>query len=423
MEQLLTKYNSLYKQEFIEDEDNETGFTLKQYDFKTPIEYTNTYTLKENVRSDLEFKENDNNENLYSQLFHFQTNHEPSLLLDKWSSIYTTHKPFLKENQKLLKQYSPVQNKMDLFAKDYIHFKNEQNFLSKFQYIQFRRFFYLNSVISFLQLLALYNICSPLLSLFSPLIGVILPYFVFYFKGIKMRFKDYLIFVKKIILNNNIIKNLLNFRKGSLQQKMYTFVYLFFYGMGVYHNINSCIQFYKNTNYIIEFNHKYSTFLNEGSELIKYIHHKTEKLEQFREFNEKMLSYQSKIHEMSIMISTLNKEQNKYVKYGQIGLLLKCNFELFYNNEYYDTILYLTYLNQYNQDIGKLSYCIQNKKLSPCKFVKSNKYTKIKNMYYLAHMGDKNIKNTINLDKNIMITGPNASGKTTLIKSTIIETA
>ena len=148
---------------------------------------------------------------------------------------------------------------MQLLQKDYIHFKNEQNFLSKFQYIQFRRFFYLNSVISFLQLLALYNICSPLLSLFSPLIGVILPYFVFYFKGIKMRFKDYLIFVKKIILNNNIIKNVLNFRKGSMQQKMYTFVYLFFYGMGVYHNINSCIQFYKNTNYIIEFNHKYST--------------------------------------------------------------------------------------------------------------------------------------------------------------------
>ena len=85
---------------------------------------------------------------------------------------------------------------MSSFAKQYIQFKNEQNFLSKYQYIQFRRFFYLNSIISFLQLLALYNICSPLLSIFSPLIGIIIPYFIFYFKGIKMKFKDYLIFVK-----------------------------------------------------------------------------------------------------------------------------------------------------------------------------------------------------------------------------------
>ena len=37
MEQLFEKYNSLYKQEFIEDEENETIFTLKKYDFKTPI--------------------------------------------------------------------------------------------------------------------------------------------------------------------------------------------------------------------------------------------------------------------------------------------------------------------------------------------------------------------------------------------------
>ena len=421
MEQLFEKYNSLYKQEFIEDEENETIFTLKKYDFKTPIEYTKTNILNENVRNDIEFNENENNNNLYSHLFRVQKNEESSLLLDKWSSIYTTDKSFLKDNQKLLKKYIPVQNKMSSFAKQYIQFKNEQNFLSKYQYIQFRRFFYLNSIISFLQLLALYNICSPLLSIFSPLIGIIIPYFIFYFKGIKMNFKDYLIFVKKIILNNNIIKNILNFRKGSLQQKLYSIVYLFFYGMGIYHNINSCIQFYKNTNYIIEFNHKYSTFLSEGSELITYLHHKTEKLEQFKEFNEKMLSYQSKINDMSSIISTLNKEQSKYIKYGQIGLLLKCNFELFYNNEYYDTIMYLSYLNQYNKDIGNLSYYIQNNKLYPCKFIKSTKSTKIKNMYYLPHICEKNIKNTIDMDKNIMITGPNASGKTTLIKSTIIN--
>ena len=72
MEQLLEKYNSLYKQEFIEDEDNETIFTLKQYDFKTPIEYTKTNILNENVRNDIEFNENENSNNLYSHLFRVQ---------------------------------------------------------------------------------------------------------------------------------------------------------------------------------------------------------------------------------------------------------------------------------------------------------------------------------------------------------------
>ena len=42
-------------------------------------------------------------------------------------------------------------------------------------------------------------------------------------------------------------------------------------------------------------------------------------------------------------------------------------------------------------------------------------------MYYLPHIHDKPKKNTISLKDNLLITGPNASGKTTLIKSVIIN--
>ena len=44
---------------------------------------------------------------------------------------------------------------------------------------------------------------------------------------------------------------------------------------------------------------------------------------------------------------------------------------------------------------------------------------KLKNMY---HPVIKNpIKNNINMRKNIIITGPNASGKTTILKTTLIN--
>jgi len=45
----------------------------------------------------------------------------------------------------------------------------------------------------------------------------------------------------------------------------------------------------------------------------------------------------------------------------------------------------------------------------------------MKNMYYLPHIDMNPIKNDIELDKNIIITGPNASGKTTMIKSILIN--
>jgi DNA mismatch repair ATPase MutS len=42
-------------------------------------------------------------------------------------------------------------------------------------------------------------------------------------------------------------------------------------------------------------------------------------------------------------------------------------------------------------------------------------------MYYLPHINEKPVLNDIDLSQNIMITGPNAAGKTTILKSLLIN--
>lgn len=418
MDNILKKWNAMYAEEVIDDDtshDISGDDWIMQYDFKMPIEYTKARALDTQVKSDIEFQGKDN---LFSILLDPAT---PSLLLNKWSTIYTTDTSFLKDNQKLLKSYEPMKNKMHLFAKEYVSFKQEQNFLGKYQYIQFRRLFFLNTIVGFLQILALYNICSPLFTLLSPFIGLILPYFVLYFKGITIGFRDYLKMIKAIIFKNKIIHNLLNFRGNSIQQNLYTLGYLFIYGMGIYSNIQSCIQFYKNTNYMMDFNTNYGQFLDDGNHLIHYIRNKTKHLKSFDAFNVQMMKHQTSIQKMSIAIASLKQEQRKFMKCGNIGLLMKCHFDLFYNTEYNDTILYLIYLNQYHQDTFQLSTFVKNRQLMPCTFSKKKGNTKIKQMYYLPHIHDDNVKNDIHFNKNIIITGPNASGKTTIIKSTIMN--
>lgn len=426
MESFLKNYMNFYKQEVVVDageECEEDPEVIKQnlltrYDFKLPIEYHDSQCLNETVLSDIEFQKKDEG-NLFHHLLKSPQSHEP-LLIQKWSSLYSTKKDFLKDNQNLLKQYVPKETKMDSFVSSYLNFKGEQNFLSKYQYIQFRRFFFLNSMIGFLQCLAIYNLCSPLLSLLSPIIGLIIPYFIFYFKGIKIGFSNYVQMMKKMILSSNVIKNLLNFRTGTMQQKLYTFMYIFFYVLGLYNNVNSCIHFYKNTNFLIDFNSEYYNYLCEGTQLIDHIHDQTKTLNQFSEFNETMVAYRSNIQNMKHTIQGINQCKEKLIKCGQIGLLLKYNFDIFHNEQYHDTIMYLIYLHQYHINMSSISSFVQKKKLKGCSF-SSSKPTKLKQMYYLGHIHEKPIKNSVKLDKNIIITGPNASGKTTIIKSTIIN--
>ena len=54
-------------------------------------------------------------------------------------------------------------------------------------------------------------------------------------------------------------------------------------------------------------------------------------------------------------------------------------------------------------------------------FVDKKKKNIFKNNYYAALKNNKPIKNTVKLQKNMIITGPNASGKTTILKSTLIN--
>jgi DNA mismatch repair ATPase MutS len=66
-----------------------------------------------------------------------------------------------------------------------------------------------------------------------------------------------------------------------------------------------------------------------------------------------------------------------------------------------------------------ISTQINSKKLSFCKF--SQKYTKIKKLFHPNILDADAVKNDATLNKNIIITGPNAAGKTTILKSIIIN--
>ena len=392
-----------------------------KYKFKHPIEYNKHKTLTNIVQSDLEI-DPDSSNNIMNHIY----NHDPekkskyNLLLSKWSSLYSLDKRYLKDVQKILKNYKHHQNEMDNFINEYVDFKKQQNFLSKYQYVQFRRFQYLNKIVPFLQVLALYNFCSPLFSLLAPIFGMIIPYFVLYMKGLRLGFSQYLVVIKKIIRNQYFIKGVLNFTKNSLQSNMYLVTSIFFYFVSIYNNIISCYQFYRNTEFMIQFTEKYNKFVTEGESLIENIHSHTKDKKSFEQFNDNMMKHRENIVKMKEQMKNICNCKDKLSKYGIIGLLMKCNFDIYYETDFDETVGFLFYLNNYNRDMYNISNLLDKKHLNTCKF-KDGEKANIKGGYYLPHINEKNVRNDIDMTKNLIITGPNASGKTTLIKSTILN--
>lgn len=394
---------------------------LNKYNFKHPIEYHKHKVLTDIVQSDLEI-DVDSSDNIMNHIY----NHDPekkskyNLLLSKWSSLYSLDERYLKDVQKILKKYEHHQNEMDGFINEYIDFKKQQNFLSKYQYVQFRRFQYLNKIVPFLQVLALYNFCSPLFSLMAPIFGMIIPYFVLYMKGLRLGFSKYLLVIKKMMMNQYFIKGVLNFTKNSIQSNMYLVTSIFFYFVSIYNNIISCYQFYRNTEFMIRFTEKYNKFVSEGQSLIENIHKHTKERKSFQQFNETMMKHKENIAKMKYQMKNICDCKDKLSKYGIIGLLMKCNFDIYFDADFDETVGFLIYLNNYNHDMYNVANLLDKKYINICKF-KAGKKADIKGGYYLPHITQKNVRNDIDMTKNLIITGPNASGKTTLIKSTILN--
>ena len=402
-----------------ENIEKEKDSMIYNFKFKIPLEYHEHKELSEIVKADLEInKYNENNilTNIYKNKENFN-----DLLLDKYSSLYSTNKNFLKENQKFIKKLQYVKNNMNNFIDQYLSYKTDPDFCNKYQYIQIQRFNYLNYNSSFLHCLGMYNFCTPLFSLIGPIIGLILPYFFLWIKGINVSFSQYYFMVKKIVFNSVMLKGLLNFHKNSMQTNAYTLASIFFYCMSIYHNFIACYNFYNNVNALSNFIENYNNYLIQGKELIQNTKKQINKFKYFTEFYNELTKHENQVNIIQNKIHSLCLFKKNISKYGQLGILLKQNYEIHHDETYHETIMFLLNLNQFIEDMSNVSLHIKSKKLNSCKFIKNNKVTKISNSYYLPLINKNKVKNNVEFKKNIIITGPNASGKTTIIKSCLIN--
>jgi DNA mismatch repair ATPase MutS len=95
---------------------------------------------------------------------------------------------------------------------------------------------------------------------------------------------------------------------------------------------------------------------------------------------------------------------------------MKAFYQLYNDTLLQESLLYSFGFNGYISNINGLQKNISHKRLSLCHFTKHK--TSFKKAYYPPET-KKTVHNSYHLNQHILLTGPNASGKTTLLKTTI----
>jgi len=176
-------------------------------------------------------------------------------------------------------------------------------------------------------------------------------------------------------------------------------------------------------NYSIESMKNYKKY---SEDLINHSH-----IEFIKTLNDKVLI----LNDLKSKLDAISEFKYDIKKIGEIGHILKTFYEIYDDKTYEDAIMYSFGFNGYIDCIVGLQENIKEGKINFTQFtnddVKNKDKSKIKNKnknqnifknsYYACLKDKKHVKNTIKLNKNIIISGPNASGKTTIIKSTLIN--
>jgi len=399
--------------------------------FKLPIFYNkDKIALKEEIINDLELvKTIDPSCNpIYHHAFEPQSEFSEKII-QQMQTYYTTDTNFLEDSQKLLSSYT----KLDELNKDYTdilevwnEIKNDNGFKQKYYYLDWSFCEFLNKSEQFLQFMSLYSLASPVLSFLIPVFILIVPFFIVKMKGIDVTLSEYIEVLKVLAANHALGRIFTHFNKVPMDQKIYIAVSAIFYLISIYQNVITCYKFNQNMKNI----HKYLNCVKEYSNntivRMNYFLQFSSDLKTYSEFNESIKINRDILSEYVDKISKISDYKFSFQKISEIGYILKCFYELYEDKTYNSAFLFSFGFNGYIDNIENLVQKIENKQINLTTFERNNAKNKksktiFKKSYYAALIKNNPVKNDIQLNKNIVITGPNASGKTTILKSTLIN--
>ena len=249
---------------------------------------------------------------------------------------------------------------------------------------------------------------SPVITVVSPLSSIIFLFIMYSYYKINIPFSEMLTICKKLFFSQF---------SGNSKLKIFVSVsiWLFFYFQGIYQTINVSKQINKISNL---FHNKINT-LTKFVKVTNDIH--TNVLKNNLEFK-----YLDILENLNKLIPSLNNKlfDSEPSLFNNKGKIFSTYYTILNIKEQFEPLLHFISEVDYYNSIKQIYLEFKKKDNKIClpEYVDNKDILfEIKDCWH-PYLQNKPVKNSIHLDKNVIITGPNAAGKSTFIKTLLLNT-
>ena len=433
-------------------------------DFKLPIDYLDAskqIELSEIVAADLEFKTIDPSSNpMYHYLFD-PTDEFSRVISDKWHNKYTADIGFLMDSQKVITNMKDYVSASEIkhilpptddvpptdaqLEKVWKTTKHNPHFLEIYSYMEWEQFEFLNHSSFFLQAVSLANISAPILALIIPVLFLLVPFLIMKIQGIPITFTSYMAILQDIAKHHFIGKAILSLKNMTIQNVLYFLAMAGLYFYQIYQNTLACIRFYNNISKINESLYVVKQHISASVRNMEGFYNVQQGVTspEYRAFLGDIVKQVHILKEFLGKLESIRKFQPSVYKISEVGYLLECFYQLHHNKKYESALQFSFGFSGYLQNvqqvylkyqrgvIGQATYLTEPLEIREAgsidasgnrgEDVVNHTSLSIDQQYYPPYVGADHVKNNTLFDKNMVITGPNAAGKTTIIKTTLIN--
>ena len=388
-----------------------------------PIDYnTQHHFLPSTIVNDLEFFEKTDTEGhpgIIAESFGLKDEHE-IVALKPFFTQYSSDQSYLTEIQEL-SENAPEPTESEVWSSAFNSWKELRNcegFIEKYQFIEWNWCKQLNESPLIMQASSMYSLTSPIISLLLPFILLLVPFFLLRVKGIDITMITYIDALKGIIKHHTLGRLFTDIGNGGWDKRFYVLLSAGFYMLQIYQNACACYRFYTNMKGVTTTYRNLNLYLNSHIEKVDCIIDLLSDKEKLHDYREALTKHRDAVAVLHYKLDSPSRFKISPFSISQIGTHMSLLYKLRYDEDVgmlmddcfqTSSLLAIFARTRENINIGRMHKCCYGL------------YSKIKGLYFPMNKKDDMIKNNISLEGNTTITGPNASGKTTLLKATLLS--